>query len=518
MSSTEDYFAPFDYLQPRPDLEAFTQQRQEQRDSSRAERERQATQAHEQRSRGFFHLPTWASPETDTPIGEDEYGNTRYLAATGQEYILPRMQTQQRGSLIRGAYEAIPPMQDWRLPTREELGSAASAVGGAVQNFLEIPTNPNATFADVLDVAGTAMTGGLSGRMVGIVPENSLGMFVGERAGIRLPELQSARQLESQGYTPQEIWRDTGWVRGLDNHWRTEISDQFFELSPAARARIQEGRSTYEMDFGEIFEHPELIQAYPDTMTSNRGWIAARQGSAESGEHQGVSFADGHFASRINVEGPSIEDIERILLHELQHSVQRIEGFSSGFNPTSAQIVIDRTIGRFSPDIREYALRRLGYQSAANRFYALHEYIQSPNEFFQQNLRSSDPYISRIVDQHRLGRQDRIQQAYRTEAESMSAFRESMQDFESNFPRSAREVDRMSDFILTPDPYRLYRRNAGEVEANVTTDRRYMSEAERRATFPELEPEHTWTRDGLNRSLGHMLRTFRNDGLLLDAQ
>jgi hypothetical protein len=163
MSSTEDYFAPFDYLQPRPDLEAFTQQRQEQRDSSRAERERQATQAHEQRSRGFFHLPTWASPETDTPIGEDEYGNTRYLAATGQEYILPRMQTQQRGSLIRGAYEAIPPMEDWRLPTREELGSAASAVGGAVQNFLEIPTNPNATFADILDVAGMAMTGGLAG-------------------------------------------------------------------------------------------------------------------------------------------------------------------------------------------------------------------------------------------------------------------------------------------------------------------------------------------------------------------
>jgi hypothetical protein len=343
-------------------------------------------------------------------------------------------------------------------------------------------------------------------------------MFVGERAGIRLPELERARELESAGNPPEEIWRETMWVRGPDGFWRTEISDEFFELSPEARLRIQSGQTTQGMEFGQVFNHPDLVQAYPETMTSERGWINARQGAANSGVHYRANFADGHQASRINVEGRDVGEIEDILLHELQHSVQNLEGFSPGFNPTSAQRIIDRTVGRFNPEIQDYALRRLGYQTSSNKFYALHEYLQNPQEFFSQNLGSFDPYIQRIVDQHRLGRQDRIQQAYETEARGMRAFRESMEEFESNFPRSAREVTRMLDFILTPSAYTLYRRNAGEIEANLTTDRRHWYEEDRRATFPNLAPEHTWTQETLQRDLDHMLRIFRDDNLLNDAQ
>lgn len=105
-----------------------------------------------------------ANPEKDRPAGFDELGRQIYQMPTGKKYYLDQVEPPPSlPETAKAAYEAIPPMEDWRLPTGEEFWGAAKgaakAVGEGLWDVVESPTNPDATLGNAMDAASMGFTG-----------------------------------------------------------------------------------------------------------------------------------------------------------------------------------------------------------------------------------------------------------------------------------------------------------------------------------------------------------------------
>ena len=50
--------------------------------------------------------------------------------------------------------------------------------------------------------------------------------YAGRKAAeVNLEELENAEKMEKEGKSFEEIFKRTGWFRGIDNRWRYEIDD-----------------------------------------------------------------------------------------------------------------------------------------------------------------------------------------------------------------------------------------------------------------------------------------------------
>lgn len=125
--------------------------------------------------------------------------------------------------------------------------------------------------------------------------------------------LAKAQEMNAQGASRDDIWRETGWGQGVDGKWRFEIDDSgsFYRGSRAA------GSSSA----NEVFLHPELYDAYPAL-----GRARVREGSVDAPE-SGSWYGGGPGHPTMTVLGPNASSTS---VHEMQHGVQGIEGFSRG--------------------------------------------------------------------------------------------------------------------------------------------------------------------------------------------
>lgn len=226
--------------------------------------------------------------------------------------------------------------------------------------------------------------GPASQRLGGLLADsyNPVGMFIGPSSPMFNKQMAfEATKLSKKGKTPQEIWQQTGTVKGPDGQWRQEISDQpaQFNLAKDIQAkgkkvaeavatnkqaltetqqRSKQGKDlfpkeltqakkdlkaqTEDMDLslrraygyaddprsGNLasiaLDHPELFQAYPELAN-----IIVKQGA--------MSGADGTLGSLygnlLNVSSKGLTQNPRsTALHEIQHAIQEREGFAVGGN------------------------------------------------------------------------------------------------------------------------------------------------------------------------------------------
>lgn len=159
----------------------------------------------------------------------------------------------------------------------------------------------------------------------------SSSMFAGAKALKRsgdpdnLANLVAARIMESSGVPAEEIWKDTGWYRGVDGQWRFEISDQDSEMLDSQQWGNKE-------KLGNILEHPELFSMYPQLRNLTVNVVKSPFSSPS-----GAFIASDN--SIIMMPGQATEqEIKEVLLHEVQHAVQEIEGFSGGANPQTVDV------------------------------------------------------------------------------------------------------------------------------------------------------------------------------------
>ena len=174
----------------------------------------------------------------------------------------------------------------------------------------------------------------------GLLGMAEVGMFVG--AGSKAFDKAmafTASKLEKKGLSPQEIWKETGTVRGPDGQWRQEISDKeafvkgnkpFEDVIMGAydRGVLETGDQLYKTNVGDVMYHNPLKQAYPELMGIETQMM--RRGSNARGS-LGIDKANNEQILSVRKDLPP-EDARSTMLHELQHAIQEKEGFAVGGN------------------------------------------------------------------------------------------------------------------------------------------------------------------------------------------
>lgn len=157
--------------------------------------------------------------------------------------------------------------------------------------------------------------------------------------------------------TSSEVFAKTGWAyNNFDGKWRFKISDGGAKLRPTKdvfmgrdnpfqseiqdirRAMLKDDMSLegyikrgWTVTLGDILEHPTLFQHYPHLYRMPVFYGVT--------DHDSYSF---YFSPSgfINLIGnPANFDLLTVLLHEIQHAIQHLEGFGTGGNQELAKII-----------------------------------------------------------------------------------------------------------------------------------------------------------------------------------
>lgn len=216
-------------------------------------------------------------------------------------------------------------------------------------------------------------------RFIGEKGASNLDRFEGVCS--RLENLAVAREMEKSGKDAGTIKMATGWERGVDSKWRYETPD--FEYHPAGDlgySRLLEKQSWYgEFEnlldrqiegkmlpeaewkrFAELTElaaglkeqdalreriylddyvkDDELFHAYPEMKQTRLEFV-----DLPSADYGGTYL---HSDNRIVVNISRTDDVKSVLAHEIQHAIQRMEGFARGSSPeefknTAENVILD---------------------------------------------------------------------------------------------------------------------------------------------------------------------------------
>lgn len=174
-----------------------------------------------------------------------------------------------------------------------------------------------------------------------------------EEGTTRLDNLNVAREMEQSGKDSKAIRLATGWERGVDGKWRYEISDGTFrreglitnpdllefrelerkfidgditeeeqgrlkELTPVVRQIRTPSR------LADFYDSPELYAAYPELADVSVKF------QDRYGEGKG-SYSPSENTILLDT-GLRGDAAKTVLVHEIQHAIQNIEGFASGGN------------------------------------------------------------------------------------------------------------------------------------------------------------------------------------------
>jgi hypothetical protein len=187
---------------------------------------------------------------------------------------------------------------------------------------------------------------------------DKMGIFAGQKAKTAdLNKQAMADELLSRGVGRDEIWKETGWFKDVDEQWKFEIDD--------SQARLRYGETKEKVRelednlFGIMDKYgaasPEFKEARAVTgdivLSMNDKWRGILPQSVSDSLVNDSLFKNypeaGNIQARLDVFQDKVEgsfntdsmtikaqgspsDTKSVLLHELQHSVQDSEGFAQG--------------------------------------------------------------------------------------------------------------------------------------------------------------------------------------------
>ena len=198
---------------------------------------------------------------------------------------------------------------------------------------------------------------------------NILNSYAGRKAAeANLEELENAEKMEKEGKSFEEIFKRTGWFRGIDNRWRYEIDDSKMTLNRRGHLSLKNnqdyrryeeltekilGSGTFSKEewkefgqlektlaviskfrnggntVGDYVKHDEMFKQYPFLRDVKLKFFSMNnKKSGYYGYYDGLKNT-----IFINKELKNNADgAKRTILHELQHAIQKYEGFAGGAN------------------------------------------------------------------------------------------------------------------------------------------------------------------------------------------
>lgn len=291
-----------------------------------------------------------------------------------------------------------------------------------------------------------------------------------------LDALYEAERYEMQGVDAETIRQKTGWFRGADGKWRSEVNDSGMKLRTDA-ADI----SNY-TTLGKLVNASELFAAYPDLAD-----VGVTFQTLERGQNGGYNRRfDSIELSRDLKNRP--EALLNSLTHEVQHAIQQREGFTPGANPKYWNRKLEEGYdGRDAETRREGARLREQYeQMEANdpEFMRSMEALNAMAPTVPRGKIDPDTWEQIEPDPPEWvrfdERRDQLEEKYGDRVWDYFSLRDSID-------RNARDSRLPGD---------LYRDTAGEIEARDAASRRGLTAEERRGRKPDTGDENTVFADG----------------------
>lgn len=292
-------------------------------------------------------IPTYRRPlGAERVLGEmDELGNPVYRMPNGRKITVMEMTgeegqelaEQDKWPLGKAAKDARELLwnfyQNPSAPSWKQIKAMPAAIVQQIQQDMENPT-----IGSTLSIA-LGMGAGSAGTSA---PEGALRVFGGRKAKVNPITVAEEKSREIgislDELTPDEQWEQLGIFQGLDGEMRFEIPDVDVDTTPVAHdiwerevMPTMDLSSRWEFNLSDVIDHPMLYEAYPEIadmplaiVTGDRkGWNGAFFGLEDGIEIYAESFRLG-----------GIDDTISTILHEVQHGIQKIEGFDSGSNPS----------------------------------------------------------------------------------------------------------------------------------------------------------------------------------------
>ena len=318
-----------------------------------------------------------------------------------------------------------------------------------------------------------------------------------DEANSRLDNLAIAEEMERQGDDPRRIKLATGWERHRkDGKWRYELDDSIYRTIES----FDLGDTTKTYTLSDVLLGAEdLFNSYPVLMD-----ITVEQKSLDVELERG-SYSPDTLTITIN-SNLSSTDKRLTLLHEIQHAIQEIEGWTSGTSSLAVMVNRNADVRRNKVKVERaekiytefsrldrsisYTLRHL-----PSRIEWWRDYVEDPSikDIFKNDISKNTNY-SYLIDrlntflstlQSKTTTDPVAEKQNRRAIKSTINLIESFKELESETKRAKRLirllsiVDRHISPALYKDAYEVYHENAGEVEARNASRRAFMTYEER---------------------------------------
>ena len=141
--------------------------------------------------------------------------------------------------------------------------------------------------------------------------------------------LNTAKALEKQGKTPEEILMATGWSRAVTGDWKYTLVAPMSTLNVSKLTKVTQ-RNSESLPLGVLLDYPKLYEAYPQL----KGYEVIFQNNPAD---RPIGTSSGEIITINLANTPTLYQMNMVLQHELQHAVQNIEGWQMGGSPDTVR-------------------------------------------------------------------------------------------------------------------------------------------------------------------------------------
>lgn len=296
-------------------------------------------------------------------------------------------------------------------------------------------------------------------------------MFAGEKGAaeadkadeqtIRIDNLDVAKQMEDEKKDAKIIKMATGWEKGVDGKWRYEMPDAKIKDTIDVGGgnivkRFEEDMLWTDGKLEDAVDAPKLFEAYPQLKNIKIHTDAVMNDMPSNGEYNPQT-------KTITIHADELKYLNSILNHEIQHVIQREEGFAHGGTPEQVE--------------RDFNAAKAEWKARSYAFELEEKAKEMGGEYNQSEVEKA------LVEEYKdLDMSDELPDK-ETRIKGFNYFARGYADrsMDDAIKRFRLNESTRSDF----DSYKEYLKLAGEVESRNVENRMGMTDEERRNSLAE---------------------------------
>ena len=291
-------------------------------------------------------------------------------------------------------------------------------------------------------------------------------MFAGEKGAaeadkadeqtIRMDNLDVAKQMEKAKKDAKIIKMATGWEKGVDGKWRYEMPDAKIKDTIDVGGgnivkRFEEDMLWTDGKLADVIDAPGLFEAYPQLKDVRVDTDAIMNDMPSNGEYNPQT-------KTITIHADELKYLNSILNHEIQHVIQREEGFAHGGTPEQVE--------------RDFNAAKAEWKARSYAFELEEKAKEMGDEYNQSEVEKA------LIQEYKDMDMPEFIPDKETRIKGFNYFARGYADRSMDDAIKRFRLDRFqrTDF----DSYQEYRKLAGEVEARNVEKRLGMTDEERR--------------------------------------